>query len=357
MKVYLPVLMMSCTLLLSACGGDSSSSEPDQALVGGADSSEPDQALPVGQFSLAVSDSPMTDVSHVGMVMGELVITDADGVEHRRDLQGQGTPFNLLDYQGMDKHLVVDNIDLPAGLYHDAHITVEQGDGNQGSFIDNGQGRHGLQVTDGQLPVADFEIVADQSLDMTLEIDLYRGLSQTDGQFMLNHEAMWSIDNSQMGHLLGEVDPQWIADCETTYAGLAPDGSQFSHLAYLYPESVTDITQMADMGSTPADGLIAPMAVGHMMQDADGNWYFSMGYLPEGNYRVGYTCLSHLDDPVNDDISNGSFEMFKNAGAITIESGTEGGQQTIHQCGNGNGGHHGMNGGMDGGMNGGMNGG
>ncbi|PKG57358.1 hypothetical protein CXF83_11550 [Shewanella sp. Choline-02u-19] len=334
MTICKTVLVLSSVFWLGACGsdGDSTVTAPE---------------LPLGKFSLAISDSPMAGVSHVGMVMGELVMTDASGVIHRHDLQNMA--FNLLDFQGIDSHLMVDSIDLPSGQYHDAYVTIHQGDGNQGCYVEDGQGRHGLHVENGQLPISDVEIVTGQHLAITMEIDLYRGLSQEQGQYNLSHEAMWSIDNSHMGHLLGEVDPQWIADCETAYADLTPAGGQFNHLAYLYPEQVTNINQMADMGTNPPASFTAPTAVSPMMQDIDGNWHFSMGYLPAGNYRVGYSCLGHLDDPIADDISSGSFVMFKDSGSITIETGTQGGQQTVHECGNGNGGHHGgMHGGMGG---------
>lgn len=327
MNNYYSGFVCSLALLLTACGGSSSSEAESVA--------EPI----VGTFSLSVSDAPMSGVFHVGMVLDELVMTDEDGVVHRHDLQGMS--FNLLDYQGLDSHLVVDNIDLPIGQYHDVYVSVLQGDGNQGCFVENGQGRHGLFIENGQLPVANFEITTNQHLSLTLEIDLYRGLSNNQGQFRFNHGTSWSIDNRQMGHLLGEVDPQWIADCETAYANSVSTSGQFGHLAYLYPAEVTDISQMADMSVSPPSGLVAPTAVSPMRQDGDGNWYFAMGYLPEGKYRVGYTCLGHLDDPATDDISSNVFEMFKDSGEVVIEPGSQGGQQTIHQCGKGNGGHHG----------------
>ncbi|MFT6132164.1 MAG: hypothetical protein ACJAW2_000878 [Shewanella sp.] len=323
MKIYYSVLMLSSVLLLSACGGSDSTT---------------DEVNPLGQFSLGVSDAPMAGVSRLGLVMNELVMTDAAGEIHRYSLQHM--EFNLLDYQGMNRHLAIDNIDLPVGQYHNVHVTIDQGDGNQGCYVEDGQGRHSLQVENGYLPIEDVEIIANQHRVMTLEINLYQGLLMDQEQYQLRHRAMWSVDNSQMGHLIGEVDPQWIANCETEYSALTPVGGEFYHLAYLYPDSVTSIDQMADMGTTPPAGLTAPLSVSRLLQTTDGDWYFAMGYLPEGNYRVGYSCLGHLDDPILDDISTGPFVMYEDAGSIAIESGPLGGQQTVHECGNGNGGHH-----------------
>lgn len=326
MKTNTALLLLCSVLLVSACGSDSS--EPEKETV-----------LPTGKLSLGISDSPMSSVSHLGLVLDELVMTDAEGVIQRHDLQDM--TFDLLDFQGIDSHIVVSGIDLPIGNYHNAYISVHQGDGSQGCYLENAQGRHGLHVKDGMLPVHDFELVAGQHLSLTMEINLYRGLSYHQGQYELKHEGMWSVDNRYMGHLIGEVDPQWIADCEVTYSDLVPIGGLFTHLAYLYPNTVTGISQMADMGSTPPSGRTAPSAVSPMIQDIDGNWHFTMGYLPAGEYRLGYSCIGHLDDPIADDISNGSFVIFKDSGSITIETGSQGGQKTVHECGNGNGGHHG----------------
>ncbi|WP_227992750.1 MULTISPECIES: DUF4382 domain-containing protein [Shewanella] len=267
MKAYKTAILLFASLLITACGDDN---------LDTASSLEPVPESSNGQFSLAVSDSPMAGISHVVMVMSELVMTGSSGDVHRYDLGGM--TFNLLDYQGANSHMVVSDIELPEGHYQDVHINVVEGDGNPGCYVENGQGRHGLHITYGHLPVEDFEIVAGQHHSMTLEIDLYRGLSHEQGEYQLHHDGMWSVDNRYMGHLLGEIDAQWIADCEAAHADEAPIGGQFSHLAYLYLNNVTRLehmADMADMGATPPDNMTAPLAVTRMMQDSDGNWFFN----------------------------------------------------------------------------------
>ncbi|WP_394203935.1 DUF4382 domain-containing protein [Shewanella waksmanii] len=317
---------IAAAMLVGGCGSDSNSKE-----------NVPEE--PAGQFSLAVSDSPMMGISDVSLVLSELVMLDQSGAQIRHDLYGH--TFNLLDYQGSKSHLVISGIELPVGRYHDVRLTVIQGDGNQGCFVEDGQGRHGLQVTDGLLPVADFEVGVGQHHSITLEVDLYRGLSHRHGEYHLDHSGMWSVDNRYMGHLYGEVDPQWIASCETEHADKAAINGQFNHLAYLYPSEVTHLEQMSDMTASPQSGKVAPVAVAPMMQDSESNWYFAMGHLPEGNYRVGYSCLGHLDDPITEDLSQGEFKMFQDAGQASVEAGDHGGKENVHVCGEGNGGHHG----------------
>ncbi|MDF0535880.1 DUF4382 domain-containing protein [Shewanella sp. A32] len=326
MMTYWHGLMVSACVLLAACGGS--------------DNTTTDTQQSTGTLSVAISDSPMTGVTAVGLQLGELVMTDGNGIEHRYALGEMN--FNLMNYQGADSITVVNGLPLSEGQYQNVYMTVIQGDGNNGCYVEDGQGRHALQVQDGKLPLMNFNISANHQYSYTLEVGLYMGLDRDyDYNYNLSYDYSWSVDNLYMGHLIGEMDPQWIADCETTYAALAPVGGEFTHLAYLYPDTVTSLSQMADVYDAPATGMVAPIAVAPLKQDDDGNWYFGLGYLPEATYRIGYTCLGHLDYPASDDITDGPFVIFADAGAVTIDGGPSGGQATIHVCGMGNGGHHG----------------
>ncbi|GGI72132.1 DUF4382 domain-containing protein [Shewanella gelidii] len=282
-----------------------------------------------GQVSIAISDAPMSGVNEVGMVLDQLVVRNKKGEQLKFDLQNK--EFNLLQYRGMESNRVLNQVELKVGQYTDAHITVKQGDGNQGAYVDNGLGRHGLEVEAGQLPLRDFQVKGGQHLQMTMEVNLHQALTQTQDRFQLRHRGMWSVDNAEMGHLRGDVDAQWIADCETDYAASETDG-EFGHLAYLYPAEVTEISQMSDIAPEALEAYTLPISVGPVFQDQQGMWHFTMGYLPAGNYRVGYTCLGHLDDPEVDDISTGDFSMFKDAGEVVVEAGTHGGHLNKMDC-------------------------
>ena len=313
---YLASLLLP-TMLLSACGGSDDSNPP---------TTEPT----FGLVNIAISDSPMNQVSKVELVLDQLVMTDEHGTVHTHDMAQHR--FNLLDYQGMASHNVISDLQLPTGRYHDVHFTLINGDQSNGCAIENGQGRSPLMVEGDHLPLHDFMLNEHEALFLTMEIDLYQSMYHGDNQYHLNHDGIYSIDNRDMGHIKGEMDPQWIADCETSNTDKAPIGGQFYHMAYLYQNSVTSIEQMADVSPTRSDGKFSPVAVSPIHQDMNGDWSFAMGYLPAGDYRVAYTCLGHLDDPALDDLSQGTFSLFEDAGSVTVE---EGGQETTHQCGNG----------------------
>ncbi|PIW62310.1 DUF4382 domain-containing protein [Shewanella sp. CG12_big_fil_rev_8_21_14_0_65_47_15] len=313
-------LLLIPTILLSACGGSDSSNDPI------ADAK-------VGTVNIAISDSPMSEVSKVELVLDQLVMTDEHNHVYTYDMGHQR--FNLLDYPGMASHKVISDLQLPAGHYHSVHFTLVNGDEADGCAIENGHGRLPLMVEDGHLPLRDFVLNEHDNLSFTMEIDLYRSMHFSDHQYQLNHNGIYSVDDRYMGHLNGEMDPQWIADCEIANAAKAPFGGQFYHMAYLYQDNVTGIEQMADIRSDKTDGKFSPVAVSPIHQDRNGDWSFAIGYLPVGNYRVGYTCLGHLDDPAQDDIHQSQFSLFKDAGSVAI---AEGGQATTHRCGNGHGG-------------------
>ncbi|SQH76463.1 conserved protein of unknown function [Shewanella benthica] len=313
--------VLSMSLLLTACGGSDSA---EKTL---ADST-------AGLLTVSISDAPMNNVDKVELVLDHLVMTDEHGETHQFPMNGKS--FDLMQYQGADSFKAVDRLAIPTGQYHDVHFTVIQGDGNQGCAIENIDGRHGLNIEDGMLPLHDFTMTQDQHMSMTLEIDLYRSVWQDSGEYRLSHGGMYSIDNRHMGHLVGNVDPQWIEDCETEHADKIDNGL-YAHMAYLYDATVTDIDMMVDVSSARTDQRQSPIALSPIKihQDGSGNWSFSMGFLPEGDYRVGYTCLASKDDPVIDDMNQGQFQMFRDAGALTIEAGENGGQQNDHQCGSG----------------------
>ncbi|QSX34354.1 DUF4382 domain-containing protein [Shewanella avicenniae] len=317
MKLYHTGLLVSAICALTACGGSD-----DAAAI-----------KETGKLSIALSDSPMGNVSAVRLQLGQLVMTDANHAEHRYTLQN--TLINLLDYQGKASIPLLQNFDLPVGQYHNVYLSVMQGDGNNGCYVIDGQGQHALQVEDGVIPLPNFTMQRDQTHAYTLEVSLYQGLQyrQQNG-YQLAQSGIRSVNNLQMGHLLGDMDPQWIASCEAANPNAVAPSGNFVHLAYLYPATVSAINQMADVSTTTPSGMTAPIAVAPLHQDDDGNWYFGMGYLDEGDYRVGYSCTGYLDDPLTDDVSSGVFNIFADAGSVSVTAGVGGGSDTYLQCGN-----------------------
>nr|WP_281241977.1 DUF4382 domain-containing protein [Ferrimonas sediminum] len=336
MTIFKGTLSATTLVLIGACGGSD-----------GGPVNTPAPPQDTGTLTVTISDSPMNNVDRVWLSMNELVMTDERGLEHRYAVHNPD--FDLLNFQGMNSHPLITGLRIEQGRYHNVHLTIHPGTGNQGSAVENGQGRHGLKAESGYLPMADLTVMGGQHLIHTLDVDLYRGMFQTSEGFELRHMGIRSTDYPHMGHLIGEVDPQWLADCEMEFASLSLPGGVFKHLAYLYPDVVTDIDQMADSSINRNDQRVLPTAVSPIYADAQGDWHFVMGYLPEGNYRVGYSCLGHLDDPQIDDINDGEFVIYRDGGSLTVEAGEGGGHQNVHECGNGHsGGGHGGHGGHGG---------
>ncbi|GLP96521.1 DUF4382 domain-containing protein [Paraferrimonas sedimenticola] len=329
-KLLVSVAVLS---LLQGCGSESSNNELPE--------------ISKGTLSIGISDSPMHSMQKVQLEFYRFHYTDANGIEHQHQMSD--VQMNLMDYRGMDRHMVIDQLNLPAGQYHNGYFEMVEGDGNQGCYVDNGTGRHGLHLENGRIHLGDFEVKAGGHQRMTIEMDLYRGLHGSDQHhqgYHFHQDASYSVADNHMGHLIGEVDPQWVEDCETKNAANGAVDGNFGHMAYLYPAEVNTIEAMADISGKRDDGRIAPIATAPLFQDHNDDWHFHMGFLPKGEYRVGYTCLAHLDDASVDDIATGRFEMEQDAGSVVVNTGENGGHQNVMTCGNGHrGGGHGGHGG------------
>ncbi|SDK02815.1 hypothetical protein SAMN04488540_11793 [Ferrimonas sediminum] len=190
-------------------------------------------------------------------------------------------------------------------------------------------------------------MIENEALSFTLEVDLRHALLLDDeGSYTLDIHGMRWVDNRYMGHLNGVVDEALINDCEADHPGLANQDGSFIHVAYLYPQS-TAIETMDDIALTAETGKVLPTTTAPIYQMHDGNWHFQVGYLAEGEYQLGYTCLGHLDQPSSNEGADSDFNIYDDGGAITINSGPNGGYNNNCQMGQGgySGGGHGHGGG------------
>ncbi|WP_169307138.1 DUF4382 domain-containing protein [Ferrimonas sediminicola] len=305
--------------LLSGCGGSDSNPAPKT----------PD--LPGATLSVAVSDAPMDGVQSVMVAFRRMVLTPVNGDEaHSIDLSRHRV--NMLDYQQDQAYWLLEDHPLPAGRYH-LRLEMEPGSGDQGSYVDDHQGRHALGMGRSELDLGELDLGSGQHHGFTLEMDLRQGLyhDPEQGYGYGQHGWRW-VDNQSMGHLMASVDETWIQGCEADNADLAAEGGVFYHVAYLYP-ATTAFEGMDDMALEAESGKVLPIATAYVHQLYDGSWGFGMGFLPEGEYRVGYSCLGHLDQPETNEGAESGFAFYGDGGTVAIDAGESGGYQNQHRCG------------------------
>jgi hypothetical protein len=109
------------------------------------------------------------------------------------------------------------------------------------------------------------------------------------------------VDNTEVGSLTGSVD-----SATASAEGCAP-------AAYVYEGS----------GVTPDDegSDTAPLTSATIdLDEASGDYTFTVGFLTEGDYTVAWTCEADMDDPEADDEI--AFEASTDA-TVTVDESTE----------------------------------
>ncbi|TKB48862.1 DUF4382 domain-containing protein [Ferrimonas sediminicola] len=321
MKKYSFILLP----LLAACGGSGDSTPLNQ----------PDPK-PEGVVSIAISDAPVDNVSSVVLQLSSIDLTlryqGGYGEVVNIDLSDQ--EVDLLQYQGDAAAWLIEEQSIPAGEYM-AHLNVVDGSGDIGSYVEDGNGKHPLDIIQPHLPLGAITVLEGEAASFTLDVELRNALlfDEVNG-YSLDIRGMRWVDNRYMGHLNGLVDQALIDACEADHADLARQDGSFTHVAYLYPTG-SAIEAMDDMALEAEAGKLLPTATAPILQMYNGDWRFQMGYLPEGEYQLGYTCLGHLDQPDTNEGIGSNFEIYDDGGAITIIRGSNGGYNNNCQMGQG----------------------
>lgn len=307
---------------------------------GGSGDSSPDTGSPNPQdatLSIALSDAPADEVNHVVLQMHKIVLQPlAHGGGHHGDrepieLDISGHQIDMMSYQGEHAYSLLEDHTIASGRY-EVHFHWHPGVGDEGSYVEDGLGKHPLQGQSGQFHVGDVMLRDGQHHRHTLELDLRQGLHHDGSGYHLDEHGMRWIDDSMMGHLAGTVDESWIDECEAAFPDRAGADSQFEHVAYLYPED-TALEEMDDMAPEAEEGKVLPFATSWVHQTHHGEWQFAIGFLPEGVYQLGYTCLGHLDQPDSNEIGESGFLIYLDGGELSIEAGEHGGHRNGHHMG------------------------
>ncbi|WP_416306981.1 DUF4382 domain-containing protein [Neptunicella sp. SCSIO 80796] len=291
-KILSPLIILS----LVGCGGsdDNDDLTPNPA---------PDSST---TFSLAVSDAPIDNAISV-MVYFDQVELKGEGdpiVVDVRDEDNNPKQIDLLSVQGSDFELIVDDMDIPTGDYTQLRISV-----TDDSYIEMDQGTFPLQVPSGELKLDGFTALPNVAAAYTLEFDLRKSLVDPVGQqaVFLKPRGVRLVANHEVGVLEGTVSMALITDPSCT---ALPDINA-GNAVYLYNEDISDLAMLGDDADEPADqDEVSPFSTATVSFDESTQEYqFQMGYIPEGDYTLAFTCQAELDLPETDENSEDGFEF------------------------------------------------
>lgn len=293
-------LLLTCLPLsiLAACGGS-----------GGSGSSEP----ATGTASFAISDAPVEDLSKVVIEVDRISLKRVgadDIVVETFDSTDLGIvnadtfQIDLLDWQGVNQAVVIDNLVLPAGEYTDLRLKVLDQNKNF-SYADriiDGQ-RWPIKVPSGELKLGKFTVTADAVQTFTIEFDLRFSMTLAVGpdQYILKPRGVRIVKNEAAAMLSGTVDPDLFdgdPDCTSKPDPLA------GNVIYLYEGHNLDPAKLADnfdatLSAAPVPaGTVAPYSSVEPYDSGSG-WAYAFGYLPAGDYTLAFSCDAENDDPDN----------------------------------------------------------
>ncbi|ORT49533.1 hypothetical protein ST37_14160 [Vibrio sp. qd031] len=281
-----PITLLTLPLILTACGGESSTQETKTAKV-----------------SFAITDAPVLSATEVVVAYDAIEIKHQNGERYYFELadannSGNYLSVNLLDYQGDDALPILSNEPIAVGTYKEVILhTLSQ----HSYVVDNGQ--HYLKIPSNKLKLGGFEVTQEAVQSFTIDFNLQkslvlRGNSSSNNGYNLKPHGVSIVDNSAVATLTGNVESDlWSAgDCALE------DGK----VVYLYKGHNHILTDLVD-NLDPTDSeyvtnpslpsqYVAPFSSVYI--DEIGNYTF--GFVPAGDYSVAFSCSAN-DDPIQYD--------------------------------------------------------
>ena len=276
-----------------------------------------------GTISVSITDDPWHDAESVILHITAIEFHHGDGGVFQVDMPGGSLEVDMMQLQNGVAQGLISAHEMPVGQYDRMRLDIDL-DQSHIDRRDTG-GRHGMRMGpgagDGLEVQQQFRIEAGQHAEFMLDFDLRSGLrhghgGMMGGEFEL-HNAMRLIRLEQAGGLFGSVDPSLVdlnhPDCDPA------DGGNW---VYVFPGDAEVPDDIADVES---DGVPGPVATDRVEMDpGTGQHEYHFGYLPEGTYRLAFTCSGEWDESGDDDYPSdpeGKFDFQHFSGPVEIAAG------------------------------------
>ena len=288
------LFILATSTILTACGGSSSDNNP------------PPQT---GDMQLSMTDAPADDLTRVQLTLNAVALKPAEGGMVRRDLDEPLVIEDLLALQGAESTVIMPTTEVPAGRYNWIRLYVQSGDGSTFVIDDNGgefplyvPGQQNNQDRERHVQlVSGFVVPVDGEVNFTLDVDLRRAITKpANKDYYLLRPAVRIVDNSEVGIIEGTISDSLINDetCSSVMEGDSLEGNA----VYLYTgqDAVTGDVFVDEQGSPVGDDNPVTTATVNYNPDSDA-YEYQIGFVPEGDYTLAFTCQALDDMPDTDD--------------------------------------------------------
>lgn len=295
MQMSAAALALLCVSSLVACGGGGSGSS---GRTSGPTASPPPAPDESGTVTLAITDGPMEDATELVIRLTHVDFGHADGDVTRLQLHDGPLDLDMMTLQNGVTHDLLDHVEMPAGDYRWMELGLDL-DSSHIGLQAGARHRLGLGDPEAMRVHEPFTIRAGEYNEFVMDFDLRNGVrhhhmgGMMGSRFELHH-GLRLMATEDAGGLAGVVADALIdvnhPDCDP-----APGGNW----AYLFPG---DAAAPDDLAETDGDGHDGPIATDRVeLHHGLGEYRYHFGFIPAGNYRVGFTCAGDWDEAGDDD--------------------------------------------------------
>ncbi|WP_223670590.1 DUF4382 domain-containing protein [Kangiella shandongensis] len=244
-----------------------------------------------GTLSVAITDAP---VDNAEAVVVQFTGIEIQGVGGRQSFDfDTAQTIDLLQLTGDESLELLPETELDAGEYQWMRLKVNAERGVTDSYIDIDGARYSLFVPSGSQTGLKlnrpFVIAAGGQTDFTIDFDLRKSVHepQDAAQDYYLRPSLRIVDNLEVGHIAGMIDPNLIN----------AEGCTDSSAVYLF--------EGADVAADDVDAVEPePITTGLVEVDNNGDYVYEIGFVVAGDYTLGFTCEAANDDPETDDVIN-----------------------------------------------------
>ena len=314
---YLNIVISTTFLLACGSSGDSETTSPS--------------VLSAPVFNLSVSDAPVDEAMQVVACFSQIELRASDETNSQTYLIGDSEGsvaandsctdsdgnvvantrgIDLLTLAGMSSTELLTGIEITAGEYSQIRLTMNDlsyalVDINKDGVADDEDmdgvaDKLPVRVPSGELKLDGFTAVAGGEVNLTVEFDLRKGMTNPVGQngYILKPRGVRLVDNSVSGHIVGTVAEGLLIN---NACAVAPtDISQPVASVYLYQGTELDSAQLADNGGNES---IESLTSAGVFFDGVDTYSYEIGFVKAESYTLALTCDEDVDPEGDDEVS------------------------------------------------------
>jgi len=293
-KTFKAASLGTLIAIITACGSGGDSSNLTSGRGGSANS----------MFNLDITDAAIDNADEVWVEFTGVSIQPSSSQADQSTLEftfDTAKRINLLALQGNNVQALLSDEIIPSGSYDwirlavnaerdgtfDSYIRLKDGNTHE-IFIPSGS-QSGLKLNTG------FEIIPTAEFNFTIDFDLRKSIVITGNNLYKLKPTLRLINNAISATIVGNVNASLLS---TTGAGCTDNNPSTGNAVYLFTNSDVTPDDIDKQAENPLSTALVTL------NGSTGKYEYTLGFIPEGNYTISFTCQAENDDPEKSDSIN-----------------------------------------------------